>query len=481
MPQERNQLLKNTVALAVARILEKASMVFLSFFIARYLGAAGLGIYSATMVFFGLISLAADMGSATFLVREIAKDRNRTGPYLVHLSFMTILLSCVIMSVSWLLVPHLGYSADLTACVYVVICAMIPATLKTLQEAVFVAHERVEFVTYSTLVAAAIIVGATYYLLSHGYGIVSLVLVYAAVQYVITLCQLFLLNRYLTRLRWSFDHRFALRMVKELRMLAGSSLLAAVSSRPEVMILSFLKSDAQIGLYSAAVRIVDIWQVIPETYMRNVFPLLSRSEHARDQRASGLLLSRSFKYLLAIGLPLTVGIFVAARPIVELIFGPGFEGAVTALRIMTWYIPLGFLHEVLWRLLVARNQQHLLVRAQAITIVVRIAMGYVLISWWASFGAALGATLIMLEHNLLLGFFVRRDGTRLGLFRLAWRLSLAALVMGVLATMLVSRSELWVVVLAAAVSYGTMVFLLKALSSNELALFRTRWQVPSAD
>jgi O-antigen/teichoic acid export membrane protein len=365
--------------------------------------------------------------------------------------------------------------------VYIVIFAMIPATLKTLQEAVFVAHERVEFVTYSTLIAAALVVGATFYLLRHGYGIVSLVVVYAAVQYVISLCHFFLLNRYLVNLEWSFDYRFALRMVKEIKVLAGSSLLAAVSSRPEVMLLSFLKSDAQIGFYSAALRIVDLWQVIPETYMRNVFPLLSRSEHTQDKRTSGMLLSRSLKYLLAISLPVTVGIFVAARPITALLYGPGFDQTVTALRIVTWYIPLTFLHEVLWRLLVARDQQHLLVRAQAITIVVRLAMGYLLIGWLASLGAAISATLIFLEHNLLLWFFVRRDGTRLGLFRLAWRLSLAALVMGLLATLLVSRSELWVVVLAAAFCYGTMVILLEALSSNELALFRTRWQVPSAD
>ena len=71
-------ILRNTAALAAARVVERSSTVVLSFFVARRLGAAGLGIYSAAMVFFGLISLAAEMGSTNYLVREIAKDRSRT-------------------------------------------------------------------------------------------------------------------------------------------------------------------------------------------------------------------------------------------------------------------------------------------------------------------------------------------------------------------------------------------------------------------
>ena len=46
-------ILRNTAALAAARVVERSSTVVLSFVVARRLGAAGLGVYSATMVFFG--------------------------------------------------------------------------------------------------------------------------------------------------------------------------------------------------------------------------------------------------------------------------------------------------------------------------------------------------------------------------------------------------------------------------------------------
>src|SRR5437870_44247 len=146
-------ILRNTAALAAARIVERSSTVILSFVVARRLGAAGLGIYSAAMVFFGLISLAAEMGFSIYLVCGIANDQGRPSRSVIHLGIMTVILSLVVISVSWLIVPHLGYSSELMASVYVVILAAIPGTLKTIQEAVFIAHQRVEFITYSTAIA----------------------------------------------------------------------------------------------------------------------------------------------------------------------------------------------------------------------------------------------------------------------------------------------------------------------------------------
>ena len=250
--------------------------VLLSFLVARRLGAAGLGIYSAAMFFLGLISVAAEMGSTNFLVREIAKDRSRTNPYVIHLGLMTIFLSLIAIGISWLIVPHLGYSPALEASVYVVILGAIPGTLKTIQEAVFIAYQKVEFITYSTAISALVYVSLALYCLWRGYGVVSLVASFAIVQYVVVLVYFLFLDRYVTRLRCKLSFHFMLEMIRGIKVFAGSSLIAAVAARPEIMILTLFKNDAQIGFYSAALRIVDVWQLVPQTYMTNVYPIFAR-------------------------------------------------------------------------------------------------------------------------------------------------------------------------------------------------------------
>jgi O-antigen/teichoic acid export membrane protein len=468
-------IFRNTIALAASRLVTSVSTVCLSFFVARQLGASGLGIYSAAMVFFGLISLAAEMGSTNYLVREISKDRSRTNRYLVHLGVMTVGVSLAVMAVAWFVVPHLGYSADLSASVYVVIFATVPGTLKTIQEAVFVAHQRAEFITYSTMAAAVANVGVTLYLLRAGYGIVSLVFAFAIVQYVVATFYFGFLNRYISRLRWNFSFAFAFQLIKEIRAFAGISFLTALAGRPEILILTLFKNDAQIGFYSAALRITDLWALIPQTYMTNVFPVLSHSHHTADRRTTQFIVDKSIKYLLALSLPLMAGIFVAARPIIRLIYGPGFEQSIVPLRIMAICIPLVSLSAVLWRLLAARDQQHSVFQIQLVTTIARLAGGYAVIAWLAALGAAIMTSVMVLVNNVLLETYVRRDGTRLGVLRLTWRLSLAALGMGALTALFVNRLPLWLVVPLATMLYSGFVVLLKALSPDDLMLFRRIW------
>src|SRR2546422_11363005 len=98
--------------------------------------------------------------------------------------------------------------------------------------------------------------------------------------------------------------------------------------------------------------------------MTNVYPVLSHAEHVADRNTSRIVLEKSIKYLLAISLPLTAGVIVAARPILTIVYGAGFEPSVQPLRIMTWCVALWSLTSVLWRLLAACNQQHLFLSPQ---------------------------------------------------------------------------------------------------------------------
>jgi O-antigen/teichoic acid export membrane protein len=385
------------------------------------------------------------------------------------------------MGLAFLIVPRLGYSAELMAGVYVVTFAIIPVVLRVIQEAAFLAHERVELITYTTLVGSLVHVALSLLLLYQGHGIISVVTIYVVAQALMSACYFLLLNQRIARLQWDFRPRFAAQLLRQVWAFAGSSLLGALLARPEVMLLSLLQSDAQIGFYSAALQIVLLWQVIPETYMRNLYPVLSRSQQSFGRRDDQPILDQSIKYLLAISLPLAIGILVAAHPIVDLLYGPGFGPSVSLVRIMAVCVPLTFLFELLWRLLAARDQQNQMFRAQVAMSVIRLGGGYALIAWLASTGAAVSTALMILAHNLLLVWYARRDGTSLDFFRHAWRFVISALGMGTLAALLVAnRADLWVVVVAAVTCYSVLVVMLRALSPAEISFIRKIAQVRSA-
>jgi O-antigen/teichoic acid export membrane protein len=474
MSQAR-QVAKNTAVLALARIIERTSNLVLVVFVARALDATGLGIYAAAISYFTLIAIAGEMGATNFLVRELSKDPSKTGAYVVNIAVMAVALSAIVIALSWFVIPLIGYSGELRTALLVVAVAVLPGTLNTIQEAVFVAHQRVEFQTLVTFVAAVVNVTVSLALLAAGYGAVSLVVAFVGVQCLMTVSYAVIVNLYLAPLRWEFRVVTARRLLGEMKTFAALSFLAAIFAQPEILILSRLSTEAQVGFYSAALKIVNLWQIVPQTFMANVFPVLSRFFHLADNRFE-IVQQKAVKYLLGVSLPTSAGIVVAAEPIIRLFYGSGFEEAVMPLRILALSIPIFSVNAVLWRVLVARGKQAAVLRVLSVSVVARVCAAVLLIALLASLGAALATLAILALHTVLLAIAVRREGIEFGIVRLGERFAVAALGMAALTALFVSQLELVFVVPLAALVYALLIWLLRAFSPDDIALFRSVWK-----
>jgi O-antigen/teichoic acid export membrane protein len=469
------RIFKNTVAQTIANLTNRASSILITFVMARTLHATGVGIYATVLGYFGLIDEATNMGATTFLIREIAKEPSKTNRYVVHFSVLGGAFAAIVLFLFWALVPHLGYSGELALCLYIIAPAIVPGTLNAVQYSVFVAHQRVEFVTYTTLMLATFTIGVNLYLLIAGYGVVSLVVMFVVIEYLITIVYFYFINRYIAALHWEFEFRFAIKLLRDIKTFAALSVLGGVLAQPEVIILSLVASEAQVGFYSAALKVVGLWQFIPQIYMTNVYPVLSRSHHLNDQKFD-IIQDKSIKYLLAISLPLAAGITVTAAPIVKLLYGPDFESAVLPLQIMAWNIPLIFLSAVLWRALAARDQQRSVLWARIVTLFTRLGSGFALSALFASLGASISTMANLLLNTLLFLFYIERGGARLRLFQLGWRFVLAAVAMGILTSLFGQQLQLVFAVPLAGAIYVAFIFLLKAFSPDDFALFRQIWR-----
>ncbi len=474
------RIFKSTVALTAADLAERAGNILLAFVIARMTHAGGLGIYFGAIAFFGLIAAGGGLGATSFLVREVAKNPSKTGYYVTHLSVMGTAVSLLIAALFLAALPHLGFSAELTTAIGVVIVAVPAAVVKTLQRAVFIAHQRVTFVTYTVIASTLVNFSVCIYLLVQGYGIVSLLATLVILEYASVAVYFYLINRFIAPLSWRFGLTNCIRLLGEIKSFAALSVLGALFTRPEVILLSFLRDEVEVGLYIAALKVVNLCYFLPGVYMTNVFPVLSRSYHESAQKFR-FIQDTSIKYLLVVSLPLTVGTVVVAEPIIDLLYGPGFETSVLLLQILMWSLPIQAMTAVLWRVLAARNQQSLDLRARAVGIIVRLGGGYLLISSLASLGASMSVLAGLLVNGLLLVHYVNREGARLQFSRLGWRCALAAMGMGVVAWTLAYKLQLWAVVPLAVAVYAALAVVFRVFSPEDVALFRKTWEPAMID
>ena len=108
----------------------------------------------------------------------------------------------------------------------------------------------------------------------------------------------------------------------------------------DILMLGVMSSPQQVGLYSAAYRVVN--QVLYTYYLLTqiLYPQLAKQEVLQRTRA---LRPRILTALAALGTVLAFGFAVARRPIISILFGPAFVGATAMLALLAWAIPMDFL------------------------------------------------------------------------------------------------------------------------------------------
>jgi O-antigen/teichoic acid export membrane protein len=465
------RVLRNSAVLAVSKILERASGFVVGVLIANELGIDGLGVYAAAWALYGVIAVAGVAGTTDYLVREISRDRSRTASYVVHLSVIALAFSGTIMLATQLVVRELGYSADLEASVSVMLLAILPKVVNGIQEGVFVAYGRVVYQTLTRFWSAMGYVGLSAWLLARGADVPDLVAAFVVMEYGVALVYFVLINRNIVRLRPQFRWRLARRLLGELKAFAASSLIAALFARPEVVILSLMASEREIGLYSAALRVAELPLTLVEVFMVNVFPMMSDSYRVAEERFAAWQ-TAAVRVILASSLLFAACCLALAEPILRLLYGEEFDDAATLMRILGVNVVLFSLVSVFWRSLVSRGRQAVNLQLQTLSVGVRLASGVALIGPLAALGAAISSGASTLVHDVLLVRATARSGAPCNVVALGWGFALAAAGSTAAMWLVSDRLPLVAALAVGCAVYAGLALVVRAVTPEDRSLIR---------
>jgi O-antigen/teichoic acid export membrane protein len=121
-----------------------------------------------------------------------------------------------------------------------------------------------------------------------------------------------------------------------------------------------------------------------------------------------------------------------------------------------------FLNEVLWRALLARNQQYLDLRVAVMGLIVRVATSYLFIRWFDYLGAAIALTSNYVFYVLFRLYYIWKIGAPVLLFQSTWRFIVAATIMGALS---------WF--LGQAMGFHLLINIPVSAAQDDLELFRS--------
>jgi O-antigen/teichoic acid export membrane protein len=181
-------------------------------------------------------------------------------------------------------------------------------------------------------------------------------------------------------------------------------------------------SHHQAGLFGASFRVYIILASVPGVLVTSAFPLLSRA--ARDDRDRlAYATQRLFEGTALLGGAALVGCVLGAAPVIAVVAGSDFDGAVGVLRVQGVALALTFVIATWGFTLLAMHRQRAMIAANLVALAVSATTVLVLAHSHGAQGAAFGTLLgeITLSTGYIIGL-IRTDARMRPGVRRAWRI-----------------------------------------------------------
>ena len=431
-PVRARNLISNVLSLGGGEILARLVAFFGTAYLARVLGPEGFGLVGFATAVCGFLALSNwalnDIGA-----REVAKTPHEAG--VVGASVIAVKLTLAITG--WLILalvfPLLGLPE--AARPVILVTGLLLFAMAMDGAWILKGLEQSRMVGVAQVLGQMLFVALVFVLVDTPRDITFAPFAQFAGEFTAAL----LLSAWIFRAhRPRIDWLRGLGVLRAAGFLIISRLFRALIFSFDVLLLGFLLTQHEVGLYTAPYRIVFLLLAISVAIYTAYLPAYTRAAALNDSQLSGLV-NRSMEMAAAVGIPLTVGGMILAEPLLVLLFGPAYSDGAGAFRWLLLSVALIFLYGGARNVLIVLGLTRTDLALVAGAAVVNVALNLLFIPRYGIEGAALVTALS--EALILAGVFwvVRRHGVHVQPSRLA-RPLLAAVIMA--AVLLYAAPEL---------------------------------------
>lgn len=264
------------------------------------------------------------------------------------------------------------------------------------------------------------------YIILNGFKIVCLLLglplIWFVSLHVIDICLglILLLLVYQSRYRaiweWKPDLTLMKLFLKESWILMFSGIVTLIYMKIDQVMIHQILDDKELGLYSAALRISEMWYFVPVIITNSLLPALVKA-FQEDLSLFQRKLQRLFDTLVWISLSLGVIFALSSKLIINFLFGAMFDKAAIILSIHIWSSIFVFMGVAINSTLIIQNRAKFSLYNTSMGAVINVILNIILIPTLGGVGAAIAtliaysfaaifANLIYKENRYLIWMFI---------------------------------------------------------------------------
>lgn len=411
-------IILNTSWLFVDKILRMGVGVFVGIWVARYLGPEMFGLLNFAMALVALFGVIASLGFSGLVVRDLVNQPENSNTIL-GTAFLLQLLSGVLAYV--LVVTTIIFLQPYNDLLRFIVIVLGLTLVFKASEVIKYWFESLVMSKYTIWVENSVFLiasAAQVILILHKAPIMGFVWVTVASSLSVFIG---LFAVYFWRDRgcgsWKFNFQRSKTLLRDSWPLLFTGMAIIVYMRIDQIMLGQMLGNSAVGIYSAAVRISEVWYFIPMAIATSVFPSVIKLKGKSESEYIASF-QKLFNLMVMLGIAVAILVSFFSDWIVTLLFGSEYLNAGSVLVVLIWsgiFVSLGIVSSM-W--LVNENLQKLFLYRSLAGVVVNIILNLSLIPWIGVTGAAIGT---LLSHFVAAYMFDLFNKKTRGMFRMKTR------------------------------------------------------------
>ncbi len=394
-------IIKNTLWLFSDKIFKGLIGLIIGALIARYLGPTRYGTLNYAISFVSLIYVFGTLGLDNIVIREIVHDPKRKDLLLGTAFNLSLIGGLIVFLVSLLVICLIKPHDKLTITLVMIIAFGYVFQAFNVIDLWFQSQLQVKYTAIcSNVVVFLFFLAKIILVILHG-SLITLAII-LSLEIIFSSIGIFVTYKLLgfTLRSWRFSSKTALSLLKDSWPLILSGLAIMVYMRIDQIMIGNIIGEREVGIYSSAVRISEIWYFIPMAIFSSFYPKMIEyrkvAQHLYFKRFQQL-----FNFMVILGYSVAISFVFFSKSIINFVFGTQYLQAANILSIHIWtgvFVSLGVASS---QFLLAENYTKLLFYRTTLGAIINIVLNLALIPRYGGVGAAI-ATLI---SQFIVGYF----------------------------------------------------------------------------
>lgn len=384
---------KNISWLALEKLVRLLVGLFVSIWLARYLGPLEYGLLSYVQSYVFIFAVITSLGVDTIVVRELV-EKNYTKEKILGTAFYLKLIATFVIFPLLYLTTYFLVSDDYSSTlIYIVAIGVIFQSFNVI-DSYYQSVVQSKYVVIANVIAMLLSSLIKISLIVNNAPLIYFAIAYSVDAAIVALMLLIFYTRSSKNklVKWSIDIKTVKYLVSESAPMWLSGLMIAIYAKTDQLMIQDMLGSEELGYYSAAAKLNDLFGFVPLIICSSLLPAIVNAKNT----SKNIYFNRvSYLYSLMIWLSILILIIgsLLATQIVSLSFGSLYLKATETFKLLLWSNIFVFFFTAWAKFIIVERNQKLFFYFDSLAVITNIILNIVLIPRYGIRGAAFATVL----------------------------------------------------------------------------------------